>query len=110
MRARTNKNSSWDLLALSVTDFQSIAARVLEEDGVVMCLFIDRSFNISRTGLDRDRSQPINLADIVGRQRDTMEQAESGSERSPNGDCGSSFVPVHSWTMNIDADAGLRSM
>jgi hypothetical protein len=57
-------------MAFTVTDFQTIAAGILEEDGIVTRLFVKRSFNVPCAGLDRDRRQPIDLAEAVGPKRD----------------------------------------
>ena len=53
-----------DLLLFSVTNLKSIAARILEEDGIVMRLFVSRSFDISRARLDYNRSQNENKVGI----------------------------------------------
>jgi len=50
-----------DLLLFSVTNLKSIAAGILEEDGIVMRLFVGRSFDISRARLDCNRRQSIHF-------------------------------------------------
>jgi hypothetical protein len=57
-------------MAFTVTDFQTIAAGILEEDGIVAWLFIKRSFNVACAGLVRDGRQSIDLAKAVGPKRD----------------------------------------
>jgi|SRR5687768_12038852 len=70
-RAWTNKNGSGSLFAFPVTNLKTIAAGILEEDGVVVCVFVGRSFNISCAGLNGDHSQPINLMGTVSPKRDS---------------------------------------
>jgi hypothetical protein len=42
-------------MRFTITDFQTIAAGIFEEDGIVARLFVKRSFNVPCAGLDRDR-------------------------------------------------------
>jgi len=54
-----------------VGDFELESVGILEEDGVVVLLFIDRSFNITCASMDHDLSQPVDLADTIGPKGDS---------------------------------------